>query len=418
MKNLLKITGFEYLTCIRNKAFIIITVITLAVILGSGFLPALISSFDSPDEDSEKTKTIAAFDSSHSFSDELIKAELSMYFPDADVVISDGDMSDVSDKVNSGDYQFAVEITSPLSFTYITKNNGLYETDTQILSMAVKGMYAGMLLGEYGIEREKSDALMAVTPKYTVVATGKDQTSNYISVYILMCLLYMSITIYGNIVAQSVVSEKNTRTMELLITCAKPKELMFGKVMGSGLAGLTQLVLILCAAVGTFSFMPKSSIPEELKKMIAIGPSTAVFAVLFFVLGYFMYTFLIGALASCASKSEDLGALITPVSMIMMFTYIALIFVCFSDVSNSILLVVMSYLPLCSPMSMFVRVSLTDVAAWEIGLSVLLQLVYTALIGLAASAIYRAGVLMYGNAPKLSEVVRIVRQSLKDKNSI
>ena len=279
-------------------------------------------------------------------------------------------------------------------------------------------MYAGMLLGEYGIEREKSDALMAVTPKYTVVATGKDQTSNYISVYILMCLLYMSITIYGNIVAQSVVSEKNTRTMELLITCAKPKELMFGKVMGSGLAGLTQLVLILCAAVGTFSFMPKSSIPEELKKMIAIGPSTAVFAVLFFVLGYFMYTFLIGALASCASKSEDLGALITPVSMIMMFTYIALIFVCFSDVSNSILLVVMSYLPLCSPMSMFVRVSLTDVAAWEIGLSVLLQLVYTALIGLAASAIYRAGVLMYGNAPKLSEVVRIVRQSLKDKNSI
>ena len=157
MKNLLKITGFEYLTCIRNKAFIIITVITLAVILGSGFLPALISSFDSPDEDSEKTKTIAAFDSSHSFSDELIKAELSMYFPDADVVISDGDMSDVSDKVNSGDYQFAVEITSPLSFTYITKNNGLYETDTQILSMAVKGMYAGMLLGEYGIDLRGDD---------------------------------------------------------------------------------------------------------------------------------------------------------------------------------------------------------------------------------------------------------------------
>ena len=130
---------------------------------------------------------------------------------------------------------------APNAFTYITKNQTLYNSDQQYITEIIKHMFEKTELEKQGVSPEKTDEILGMSYFSELVTTGADITKNYFPVYIIMIVLFMAIATYGNMVQQSVVSEKNTRAMELLITCAKPSELMFGKVFGSGLAGLTQM---------------------------------------------------------------------------------------------------------------------------------------------------------------------------------
>ena len=415
MKNLGKIIQFEYLNCIKNKAFIIITAVILLLIIAASFVPGIVMSLAQSGQEEDEPHPVAVLCSKTIYSDELIKREFGLCFPDTALELPEGDTDGIKKKVDNGEYRFAVEITGELEFTYITKNNSIYDTDMETCAQAVRAMYASSRLSPYGISAEESDRLVYAAVRRNIVTTGTDQTTNYLPTYILMCMLFVAITSYGQIVAQSVVSEKNTRAMELLITCARPTELMFGKVIGSGLAGFTQLAVILTVSVGSLQLVSSAAMPDDIYRLIKIEPYTALLAVVFFVLGYFMYAFLIGALASCASKSEDLSNLISPVMMLMTIVYMVLIFMTLSENFDNPVLTVMSYLPLSSPMSMFIRATLTDVPMWEIILSAAVQTISTVFIGIIAAGIYRTGVLMYGTAPKPGEILRIIRLGFHKK---
>ena len=104
-----------------------------------------------------------------------------------------------------------------------------------------------------GLSAEQSQQLLSAQAQGETITTGKDQMKSYFYTFILMFALYMTILMYGQFVAQSVVTEKSSKAMELLITSAKPSSLMFGKVVGTGLAGLVQLVLIVGSAFVFFN---------------------------------------------------------------------------------------------------------------------------------------------------------------------
>ncbi len=416
MKNFFKILKFEYLNCVRNKAFIIITAFLVCGSFLFSLLPGLIISItqESSDEIQENTEKSIIAVMKCNYDDELVKSEIAPYFPDYDIKITDEDRKTVENKVNNDEYIFAAEIDSPLSLIYITKNNTIYDTNSQLLSQAVKNMYTVTKLSEHGLSQAETDALMNTPVNTQLVSTGTDQTKNYFPVYLLMCILFTAITTYGQLVTQSVVSEKNTRAMELLITCAKPAELMFGKVIGAGLAGLTQLALIFMSVSLSFTYSPKNMIPEEIREFINFPVETLISALIFFILGYFIYAFLLGALASFASKTEDLNGLTTPVLFILIGIYMMLIFMCSGGMVDSTVMIVLSYFPLSAPMAMFVRSTLVDITIWEVAVSVVLQLATIVVFGMLASAIYKIGVLMYGNPPKISEIINMVKKS---KNS-
>ena len=359
MKNFFKILKFEYLNCITNKAFIIITVFLVCASGLFAFLPGIIVNFagSSSEEDAPADK-IAIMKSS--YDDSLVKSEITPFFPGMEVTVTNEDRKTVESKVDNGDYSFAAENTGYVMETY---------------------------------------------------STGTDQAKNYLPVYLMMCILFVAITTYGQLVTQSVVSEKNTRAMELLITCAKPSELMFGKVIGAGLAGLTQLGIIFGSMALPLTFMPSDLIPAEIREYIKFPVETMLLALLFFLLGYFMYAFLLGALASFASKSEDLNGLTTPVMFVLMGVYFVLVFMCSSDMVNSTAMTVLSYFPLSSPMAMFVRSTLVDIPVWEIIISVVLQIGTIVVFGMLAAGIYKIGVLMYGNPPKPAEIIKMLKKS-------
>ena len=397
MKNFFKILKFEYLNCITNKAFIIITVFLVCASGLFAFLPGIIVNFagSSSEEDAPADK-IAIMKSS--YDDSLVKSEITPFFPGMEVIVTNEDRKTVESKVDNGDYSFAAEITSPLTFVYITKNNTIYDTNGQTIGEALKNMYTVSELSKHGLDQKEADELINTGYVMETYSTGTDQAKNYLPVYLMMCILFVAITTYGQLVTQSVVSEKNTRAMELLITCAKPSELMFGKVIGAGLAGLTQLGIIFGSMALPLTFMPSDLIPAEIREYIKFPVETMLLALLFFLLGYFMYAFL-------------LDGLTTPVMFVLMGVYFVLVFMCSSDMVNSTAMTVLSYFPLSSPMAMFVRSTLVDIPVWEIIISVVLQIGTIVVFGMLAAGIYKIGVLMYGNPPKPAEIIKMLKKS-------
>ena len=420
MKHILQVLRFEYLGIIKSKAFIITTVLFLVLIIGMAFLPGLILSIQSSG-DEKKTETdkqvIAVVDKAYK-DENTVKSEFAKSFEGYKVLISTEDNDTLSDKVDKQDYAFAVVIDEPLAITYITKNNSLFASQTARVAETVKGIYQTTSFEKLGVPAEISAKIISSQPKLSTVTTGTDQTKNYLSAYILMMMIYMAVILYGQLVAQSVVSEKNTRTMEMLITCAKPSHLMFGKVFGSGLAGITQLAVIVCTAVVSMRFVSMDSLPAELREMMNFPVDTALYALLFFVLGYFIYSFLLGAFASFASRSEDLNTLISPVMLVIVAVFMIVVIAINSGSVDSTLMIVCSYIPFSAPVAMFARAALSDVSIIEIIISVVIQLVTIYLLGMLASAIYRVGVLMYGKVPKPSAVIKLLSDQHKTNKAI
>lgn len=421
MKHILQVLKFEYFGIIKSKAFIITTILFLVLIIGMAFLPALIISMQQTSEDETKPESekpvIAVSDKAYGEKD-IVKSEFGKIFAGYRIELTSDEENEISSKVNEQEYQFAVIIDEPLSVTYITKNNSLISSNITLVTEAVKRVYQSSSFEKLGVPAEISSKIISSQPALKTVSTGTDQTQNYLSSYILMMMIYMAVILYGQLVAQSVVAEKNTRTMEMLITCARPSHLMFGKVFGSGLAGLTQLAAIACTAVISIKFMPMDSLPQELRDMISFPVDTALYALLFFMLGYFIYSFLLGAFASFASRSEDLNTLISPIMLIIVAVFMIVVIAINSGTVDSTLMIVCSYIPFTAPVAMFARAALSDVSAIEIIISVVIQLISIYLLGMLASAIYRIGVLMYGKVPKPSAVIKLLSEQHKTNKAL
>ncbi|MBQ2057078.1 MAG: ABC transporter permease, partial [Oscillospiraceae bacterium] len=244
------------------------------------------------------------------------------------------------------------------------------------------------------------------------VSIGEDKTMNFLYTYIMVIVLYMVIMLYGQLVASGVAAEKSNRAMELLITSANPISMMFGKVLACGLAGLGQIAAIFGSAV-LFYGVNKSywAGSELIESLFAIPGSLLVYMLVFFVLGFFIYAFLYGAVGSTVSKTEDVGTASMPINMAFIVVYMVVIFSLSSGSVDNAAMKILSFFPLTSPMAMFARIAMSTVPFWEIALSIGLLVAGVVVIGVLAAKIYRVGVLLYGTRPKLGELIKALKRA-------
>ena len=418
MKHILQVLKFEYLNCIKNKAFIITTVIIMILILGMSFVPAIILDMkDSETSNDVGNMNIIGIINNAYEDDEIVRNSFEKDYPHSVVQVTKESLEEVKAKVDKSEYTFGVVLNTPISFTYITKNNSIMSEETMYITGAVQRIYRSVNFEKLGVDYDRTNAILDVPIVSEVVTTGTDQTRNYFSTYVLVMILYMAIVMYGQMVSQSVVTEKNTRAMEMLITCAKPTHLMFGKVLGSGLAGLTQLVVIMGTALVSIKTISMKSLPEGMSEMLTMPVSTVIYALIFFITAYFIYAFLLGSLSSLASRSEDLNTLTTPVMMIFVAAFMIVMVSMTSDINNT-LMIVCSYIPFTAPIAMFARIALSDVAFYEIIISIAVQIVSIYLLGMLAAAIYKIGVLMYGKPPKFSEIFKLLKEQHRENKAL
>lgn len=229
-------------------------------------------------------------------------------------------------------------------------------------------------------------------------------------------ILYMVLLIYGTMVLRAVLEEKTGRIVEVIISSLQPWELMLGKVLGVGAVGLTQVAiwvvsgaLILSLGVPTMmAFLPDPDVLDGVREALP-GAGVALFFLVCFLLGYFIYASLFAAVAAMCSTEQEAQQLQFPIVMLVVVPIIILAPVI--DNPTSTFAVVTSLVPFFSPILMFARVASGAAEFWEAALSVVLMigtLFATAWVG---GRIYRVGILMQGKRPTLPELWRWIREA-------
>ena len=213
-------------------------------------------------------------------------------------------------------------------------------------------------------------------------------------------------------IATSVATEKSSRAMELLITSAKPVSMMFGKVIAACLAGLIQLIAVFGTGLVCFQLNRSYWKDNQLISSVFDMPVWLLgYMLLFFILGFFIYAFLYGAIGSTASKVEDINTSVMPVTLLFIVAFFVTMFSLGNGTVDSLLMKICSFIPFTSPMAMFTRLAMSTVETYEIILSVVLLLVSVTGVGVFSAKIYRVGVLLYGTKPKPGAILRAIRNA-------
>lgn len=226
-------------------------------------------------------------------------------------------------------------------------------------------------------------------------------------------LVFLTIIIYGMWVAAGVVAEKASRVMELLVSAASPRQLVLGKAIGIGLAGATQIAIVLVPAVlvllvedqlARALLGPKAGITTSLQ---ALSPGLILAFLAFYVLGFALYSLIYAAAGSLVSRAEDLQIIALPLSLIAITGYLQAILALTGGITWFIRLA--SFVPFWSPFVMLTRLSVGRVEPQELVISIAILAATIVATAVVAIRIYGAGVLLYGQRPGLRAYVAAAR---------
>lgn len=409
MKQFITILKFELKSYFKNKTFVGVTVFLMVLIAGAMFFPQISAAFKSEGSDNTENRSKMLIIAEYSNFSEALEQTFAAAFPDYDVRLCNESASWAEQQITSGEAECAFVLDSPTSYTYYVENLSMYDSNTAVADEVLQNMYQISAMLESGISYEDVEEILTIQIDHETMSLGKDQMENFFYTYIMIFALYMVILLYGQMVATNVATEKSSRAMEVLITSAKPASMMFGKVIASCLAGLIQLIAVFGSAY-LFYNLNKGSWEGNMivSSIFGIPLDLLLYMLVFFILGFFIYAFLYGAIGSTASKLEDINTSVMPLTMLFIIAFMVVMFSMSSGSVDNIAMKICSFVPFTSPMAMFTRIAMSTVPVYEILISIVILIGSTVGVGVLSAKIYRVGVLLYGTTPKLGSILKAV----------
>ena len=408
MKQFGKILKFELKSYLNNKTFVGVTLFLVALIAVVMFFPRIAAAIKT-EEESPENLPVLLVKAENAAQGEMMQEAFTAAFAEHTVRLTDADVDTIKNQILSGDAEGAFVLTGPASYTYYVNNRTMYDANEAIAMEVLQRLHQMQAMLGSGMTAEQVGDVMNISIQGQTELLGKDQMQNFLYTYIMIMALYMVILLYGQMVAMNVATEKSSRAMEVLITSAKPANMMFGKVLASCAAGLVQLVAIFGSGLLLYNLNKAYWGGNEIVDSIFnIPPELLGYMLVFFLLGFLIYAFLYGAISSTVSKLEDINTAVQPVTYLFLAGFMVVVFSMSSGNVDNLLMKICSYIPFTSPMAMFTRLAMSAVAWYEVALSVGILVGTTVGIGILAAKIYRAGVLMYGNAPKIGTILKTV----------
>lgn len=207
-------------------------------------------------------------------------------------------------------------------------------------------------------------------------------------------VFFLSAMTFGQTIAQSVVEEKSTRVVEILLAAIPTRALLAGKIIGTTILAFGQIALLLAFAVIGLS------VTGQTELLLGLGMPLVWFG-LFFLLGFILLAALFAATGAMVSRQEDIGSTTTPVTMLVMIPYFVVVF--FND--NPLVVTIMSYVPFSAPVGMPLRLFMGDAAWWEPLLSLAILVVSVLAVLAIGARIYENSLLRIGQRVKLGEAL-------------
>jgi len=248
--------------------------------------------------------------------------------------------------------------------------------------------------------------------KITKFGEAEDFGETFFVAVTLAMLLYMTLMMYGVITMRSVLEEKTSRIVEILISAVRPFQLLTGKVLGVAGVAFTQYMIWIASAalLGTYGAVAVNTLrPTADFPHIHLSAGLLIYPVIYFVLGYLLYASLFAAVGAASSNEQDAQQFQIPVMMPLIFSFLMYIMVVRDPNSHTVVL--LSEIPFFSPILMVLRIAAEVPPFWQIGLSIVLLALTTVGVAYFSARIYRVGILMYGKRPSVVELLRWVKYS-------
>ncbi len=294
-----------------------------------------------------------------------------------------------------------------------TKNPSDY-TLVQPITRAVNDAVVASRLGSRGIHfneiGEVTRGMDVKIIKITKYGEAEDFGQTLIIAVSLAMLLYMTLIMYGVITMRSVLEEKTSRIVEVLISSVRPFQLLIGKVIGIAGVAFTQYMIWFTSAalLGTYGAVVVNTLrPTADFPHIHLSAGLVIYPTIYFVLGYLLYASLFAAVGAAASNEQDAQQFQWPIMLPLVFSFVTFHMVVRDP--NSHMAVLLSEVPFSSPIVMVMRIAAETPPFWQIGLSIVLLALTTLGVVYISARIYRVGILMYGKRPSLIELLRWLR---------
>lgn len=437
MKRLRLIIEREFIAKVRNRSFIVMTFLSPLLMIGMGALVFFLMK-----KNDEKVKKIVYVDESGMFSKDIFKDSKTVKYQDFTAL----GIEDSKKKVEEGDYYGALYIPKQDSLEVLAKSIEFFSKDSPSMSIMerledkIDKELRHKKLTSFGIDIAHIEE-SKISSEIKMLNFSGEKSSKLINGLkigvgaIAGYLLMMFVMIYGTSVMRSVIEEKTSRIIEVIVSSVKPFQLMLGKIIGNASAGLLQFfiwgILFLVFSLVASSFfgidmMEMQSAKVSPEQMEAIQqtatnkgemivqeifrlPLVKMFFlfIFYFLGGYMLYSSLFAAVGAAVDNETDTQQFMMPI----MLPLILAVYVGFATVINDPhgpVSVIFSYIPFTSPIVMLMRIPF-GVAWWEIVISMLLLILTFMVIVWIAAKIYRVGILMYGKKPTYKDLWKWIR---------
>ncbi|MDA9057040.1 ABC transporter permease [Flavobacteriaceae bacterium] len=430
MNHLPLIIKREYLTKVRNKSFILMTFLTPLIMIALFLFVGYLSSINN-----DTVRTIYVLDETDFLSESFKTNDQTIYNH-----LSEVDLETAKALANQEDAYGLLHIPN-IPLETVSGSIKFYSEESPSLSL-ISSLESKIenKLSELKLQNEGVDLALIESSKTTVEINQESfegvKTSKVGSVMKLIFggaagyLLFIFIIIYGNMIMRSVIEEKTSRIIEVIISSVKPIQLMLGKIIGTSLAGITQVVtwivlgaILLFAASAIFgvdlSQSPQQDMvnealsnPESTDKIqmivnefsaLPIGNLILAF-ILFFIGGYLLYSSLYAAIGAAVDNETDTQQFMIPVIIPLILAMYVGMFTVIEDPHGTIS-TVFSFIPFTSPVVMLMRIPF-GVPIWQQLVSLLILISTFVFTVWFAAKIYRVGILMHGKKPTYKELYK------------
>jgi ABC-2 type transport system permease protein len=405
MTKLWKVTAHEFRRTAVTRAFLILTILGPFLITAMGVVPTLVST-----SASQRVSEIAVLGMPEPLYREVgpllegLKIRLIQWQEgeaQADARVLAGKLY--------GYLVFPEDPLSALSLTLITREVADYRI-LEALKSVIGQAQVTRRLNAAGLESSSIRGLIAMPEivNQQVTKSGRKVQSDLLSSILIgvtfTFMLYMTILLYGQSIGRSVVQEKTSRTVEIMLSSLEARDLLFGKILGQAAASLLQYGVWIGMAL---LFLRLLSPVLQMQRLPQLGGALPFYLVLFFLLGFFLYSAVYAALGAAAEDEQNLGTLSWPVLIFLMVPMVGVGGIVMNPASP--LVVAMSLFPLTAPIVMFVRLMLSEPAAWQVVLSVVLLLLSILGVMALSAKIFSVGILMTGRRFRWGDILRWLR---------
>ena len=409
MRDLIVVANYTIKEMIKRKSFIISNIIILLIIVLGFNVPNILDSIKGDDTENTGNSIVLVVDEDNIFEgnlEELNQMELGTNFKIQNEKTTN---EELKQKIDDGEIFASIILkkeNGTININYVVDSIAMNQLPQYIVE-ALSKIYTNMQIGKLGLTTEQL-ASLNTTFNVEITETNENPASgNIFAIMLLSIVLFYAIYFCAYQVSSSITTEKTSKIMETLVTSTTPRTIVLGKTIGIGIVGLLQVSLIILVSVISCNLFLDPNLLSSIIDVSKITPMLAISVIVYFILGYAIYSLLYALTGSTVSKPEDINSANGPVAILAVIGFYLSYFAMMNPTSE--INVFASLFPFSASFSMPFRIMMGTATPIQILISLVIMILSIIVIAHISIKIYSSAIFNYGTKMSIKDILKMYK---------